>query len=370
MHVVRVRRPALLLGAVLATAVALPARAEPPRAGEGPWNHDLESHVSADGRRFERVGTAIERAGVASLARRADGALLAVFQWFPTERPEAFDRIARSLSEDGGRTWSPPQPIALTGLPAGYQRAFDPTLVTLPGGGWRLYFTSGPAPERGGPGVRRILSARSEDARTFAVEPGERFAVEGAETYDCAVARLGDRWHLLTPGPGPGRALHAVSDDGLAFERAADIALEGSGPWIGNLLAVDGGLRFFGSGREGWSARSANGTTWTLEDGVSFRGGDPAVIALEGGRWLMWATGGSRGTPEPRRGGGEARTPGAEPGAPTAPGRALGGPTLTCNEQYVFVLRGDELLQFDAVGLTLLKRVRLPAPESQAPQPR
>ncbi|MGA0059497.1 MAG: hypothetical protein ACO3RU_07915, partial [Planctomycetota bacterium] len=38
---------------------------------------------------------------------------------------------------------------------------------------------------------------------------------------------------------------------------------------------------------------------------------------------------------------------------------------ITSNERFVFVVRGDELLQFDATTLALVNRTRLPAPAAQ-----
>jgi hypothetical protein len=43
--------------------------------------------------------------------------------------------------------------------------------------------------------------------------------------------------------------------------------------------------------------------------------------------------------------------------------RPDGGTLMYATDKYVYVLRGDELMQFDANGLNLLKKVRLPAPE-------
>ena len=50
-------------------------------------------------RRFERVGTFVERAGVPCVIRDAKQRLGADFQWFPFDREEAFDKVAVVFSE-------------------------------------------------------------------------------------------------------------------------------------------------------------------------------------------------------------------------------------------------------------------------------
>ena len=109
--------------------------------------------------------------------------------------------------------------IELDTLPPGYDRAFDPTPVTLPDGRFRLYFTS----KQGG-GNTAIFSALSKDAIHYTLEPGMRFGVDGENVVDCSVAKLGDTWHLYAPVPREnGRAYHAVSKDGLQFEQQPEV---------------------------------------------------------------------------------------------------------------------------------------------------
>lgn len=108
----------------------------------GPWNRDLEWYESSDGLMFSKKGTFTERGGVPSLARAVDGRLFAVFQWFPLSRKEAFDQVGFKISSDQGLNWTSPELIGLSDLPPQLFRVFDPTLVSLPGGGFRLYFSS------------------------------------------------------------------------------------------------------------------------------------------------------------------------------------------------------------------------------------
>jgi len=52
--------------------------------------------------------------------------------------------VAVKFSYDGGLSWAPPQPVVIDGLPANYQRPFDPTLTRLSDGRLRMYFSSSP----------------------------------------------------------------------------------------------------------------------------------------------------------------------------------------------------------------------------------
>lgn len=259
----------------------------------GPWNRDLVWYESTDGENFNSLGTFVERAGVPSLARGADGKLYAVFQWFPLEEPEAFDQIAVMRSEDGGKTWFSPQTIQINGMPEGLFRAFDPTLIALPDGRFRLYFTSERVSGLRMRGNRAIFSAISSDALQYDFEPGERFGFEDQETYDTAVTHFKGAWHLYCPVQGEeGHAYHAISDDGLNFTEFSEVSIEEPWSWIGNVLAADEELLFYGSGPEGaWLAHSDDGEEWALDSNFRLPGGDPAVIQTDDHRLLLVVTG-------------------------------------------------------------------------------
>ena len=327
----------------------------------GPWDNALGLFASDDGVRFERRGTLVERGGVATVVADKSGRLAAAFQWFPLHRPEAFDRVAVAFSEDDGRTWSPPEPIAVEGLPAGYRRPFDPTLTVLRDGRYRLYFTShaGEAADapRDSQAMPGIFSATSTDAVHYHFDGGARFAVAGERVIDCAVAWLGEECHLFAPVQGkPGVAYHAVARDGLEFRRLPDLELDVEGSWLGCALAVDGGLRFFGTGAGGWSATSADGRTWRLDgergagQAPRHSGADPGVARTRDGRYVMVATVGGDGPgpadelPRQLR---EAGRPGSQP-------------VLFANNHSVYVLRGTTLYRFDAQSLELMATARLP----------
>lgn len=251
----------------------------------GPWSLDLKYALSTDGETFGEAETFVERAGVPSVIEDEDGRLIAAFQWFPQDN-DAWDRVAVSISEDQGETWSDPEAIVVDGLPSNYQRPFDPTLTLTPDGRIRLFFTSGegmPGPE----GTIEIYSAISEDGITYTFEEEPRLAVEGERVYDSAAIWFQETWHLSVPVHATG-AYHTTSTDGLTFEEPEVVA---STPWnwTGNyVLWGEDQFRFYGSGPGIiWWSESSDGSTWSTPKPTNTQGGDPAVVQLEDESYLM-----------------------------------------------------------------------------------
>lgn len=273
----------------------------------GPWDNDVLVYRLATNAAPERLNT-FERAGVPTLARLKDGRILAAFQHFPRDDQRNFDRVAVRFSSDEGRTWTTPEPIAVSGMEPGLARPFDPTLVPLPDGRVRLYFTSNRNPDfqRSTPA---IYSALSSDGIHYSFEPGVRFALEGRIVIDCAAALHQGVFHLIVPDNGmagdfgarrqrgqrlgEGTGYHAVSKDGLSFEHAADVKVAGNRRWLGNMQSDSGWLVFFGTGDAGgWSATSSNGEHWQLAGRApGVQGADPGVVKLADGAWLLAVTG-------------------------------------------------------------------------------
>ena len=277
-----------------ATPRATPAVAGTP-TGQGPWLNDLRIASSTDGRTFDSATLFQKSSGVPSLARLPDGRLLAAFQWFPDLSSPAWDRVAVKQSSDNGRTWSEPQAILVNGLPSSYTRPFDPTLVVLPDGRIRVYFTSNPegqtqtASDKNG-----FYSAISTDGVSYTWEPGTRFW-PGKSVVDCAAIYFDGRVHLMAPVMGSAAAYHTASRDGLDLVRLDDVpSLEGEN-WTGNLLSFPGGLRFYGTssmgGRGMWYRESADGGAWTSPRYLGINGGDPAVVQASDGRyWIVFVS--------------------------------------------------------------------------------
>jgi hypothetical protein len=271
-------------------------RPSPPANPQGdlanlPWNHDLTLLRSSDGLTFAAPTTVIERAGVPSVIGDRVGRLLAVFQWFPFDNRDAFDQVALSISTDDGKSWTKPEQIVVAGMPAELQRPFDPTIVDLLDGRFRIYFTSGP---RGPSIVPAIYSAISDDTIHYRFEPGARFAPP-AGTVDASIVQFQGRWHLISHNmqANTGKGYHATSADGLTFEQQPDVDVGVGRQWIGNALVRSANaIRYYGSGRDGiWSATSTDGVAWTLDAGSRTVAGDPSAVQLPNGQTLLIAVG-------------------------------------------------------------------------------
>jgi hypothetical protein len=249
----------------------------------------------------ERVAV-FERSGVPSLIRLSDGRLMAAHQWFPENDAAAFDKVAVRFSGDDGLTWSAPQVIELVGLPEDQRFPFDPTLLQLPDGRIRLYFTTNRARtfEQDRPWIASALSA---DGLRFVVEPGARLAIAGETVIDCAVVLHRELFHLYAPiQTGRGLGYHAVSRDGLSFERVANVALP-EVRWLGAALSSGDGIRFYGTRDPGlWSASSSDGAAWSAPTTITLQGADPGVVELPDGSGFFLVTGPPRpGTPSAGR---------------------------------------------------------------------
>jgi len=257
--------------------------------GPGPWDNRLVVARSEEGLNFDETGVVVaEGGGVPDLMRDAQGRLVAIFQYFPQDSDDEFDRIAVAFSDDEGRTWTKPQVITISGLPPVALKApCDPDIVLLADGRARLYFTCNMhGEERKWP---RTLSAVSTDGVHFDLEEGERFADPPNAVLDPSALRIGDQWHLYVPRMAPGApAYHLVSQDGLRFRRQEDVQIPGI-ELRGNVIEVPRGYRFYGCGRQGVAtAFSEDGTAWQLEaPGPVAPIGDPAVVRLRDGTYLM-----------------------------------------------------------------------------------
>jgi hypothetical protein len=293
-----------------------------------------------------------ERAGVPTIARMKEGRLVAAHQHFPENNDADFDKVAVRFSSDEGRNWTAPQVIRVEGLPEGMRFPFDPTLVPLPDGRVRLYFTGnmGRTFQRGTPAIH---SAISTDGMNYTYEPDVRFAVEGRMVIDCAVVLHNGVFHLYAPDNGPqmqpgrpprnqpaadrpreGVGYHATSKDGLNFTRVADVQIDGHRRWLGNAQSDGKVITFFGTGDPGeggfpvagrprggvWMGVSSDGREFRLVQTPSIPVADPGAVALREGGWIVVGT----GPPVRGRPGAMGRPAFGEP-PPGPPGQPRGG---------------------------------------------
>jgi hypothetical protein len=205
-----------------------------------------------------------ERAGVPTISRMKDGRLIAAHQFFPTNEANSFDKVAVHFSSDEGCTWTDSEVIRIAGLPEGMRFPFDPTLVVLPDGKIRLYFTSLHG-KRFEEDVPAIYSAISTNGLDYTFEPGTRFGISGRPVIDCAVVLHQGVFHLYSPDngvqldstnqkgsqpdllPRQGAGYHATSPDGLTFTRVEDVKVEGTRRWLGNAQSDGEVITFWGT---------------------------------------------------------------------------------------------------------------------------
>lgn len=305
---------------------------QPNANNPGPWDADVIVYHSGSGTKIEKLAT-FERAGVPTIARMKDGRLIAAHQYFPADDRANFDKVAIHFSADEGRNWTTPEVMQLTGLPEDMRFPFDPTLVPLPDGRIRMYFTS-VAQHRDEPALPGIHSAISKNGIDYTYEPGTRFAIEGRSVIDCAVALHNGVFHLYSPDNGAqdqqdprtrngppvmngveGVGYHATSKDGLNFTRQADVKIDGRRRWLGNAQSDGKVITFFGTGepldfvptpgqRGGnlWMATSTDGQSWQLIKSPAVMGADPGAITAKDGSLILITTGEPRaGTPSANR---------------------------------------------------------------------
>ena len=290
---------------------AAPGPGRPDMSRPGPWDNDLLVYRVAPGGEVNKVAT-FPRGGVATVARLKDGRLIAAHQYFPENEPENFDKVAARFSADDGKTWTGPKVIQLKGLPEGMRFPFDPTLVPLPDGRIRLYFTSlrGRRFEEDRPAIYSAISSNGID---YVVEPGKRFGIDGRPVIDCAVVLHKELFHLFAPDNGtdprgapPGGAYHAVSTDGLTFVRTNDLRMEGRNRWLGNAQSDGKQITFFGTADDArsslWMATSNDGYEWKAVESPIVRGADPGAVRAGDSSLIVIATGPPRpGTPSANR---------------------------------------------------------------------
>lgn len=259
-------------------------------AQTGPWNSPLKIARSIDGITFGTPEIFQDSAGVPSIIRWHGDTLISAFQWFrqPIGSP-SWDRVAVKFSYDKGLTWTEPTPIVLPDLPTGYQRPFDPTLVVAPGGGIRIFYSSGITK-----GLLDSLintySALSADGIHYTFEAGARVDHPTTQAIDPAVTWFHGMWHYACPyGPPPFIAYHAISSDGINFTRVPDIISDAIHNWTGNYMVNDTDeLRFYGCGSTAiWYNHSKNGGAWDGYVSTNINGGDPSVVKVEDGNYIM-----------------------------------------------------------------------------------
>ncbi len=256
--------------------------------GNPPWQNALIIVQSTDGINFNSPAIFQDSSGVPCIIQWKSDTLVAVFQWFRQPNPSpTWDRVAVKFSYDNGTSWTTPIPIVVNNLPANYQRPFDPTIVVTTDKKIRIFYSSSDG-MIGGPEIINTYSALSADGINYSFEPGPRFDHPTNRVIDPAVTIFNGTWHYTAPIGAPQEgAYHCTSADGLAFTQIGNINSDNNHNWTGNLL-VDGGLlRFYGSGPMIWYNSSADGNIWNGFVNTNIAGGDPGIVKLSNGKYIM-----------------------------------------------------------------------------------
>lgn len=255
-----------------------------------PYERPLKISSSNDGITFTNTAIFQDSSGVPSVIRWKGDTLACVFQWFrlPRNSP-SWDRVAVKFSYNAGQTWTEPTPIVINGLPAKYQRPFDPTLAVINNDSLRIYFSSSNGMPIGGlDSLVNTYSAVSTDGITYTFEPNARFDVVSKPVIDPAVIYFNGMWHYEAPsGPPQDGAYHATSNDGLNFTYQGKYTSDNQHNWTGNyMLNTPSELRFYGSGATIWYNYSLDGTTWQGYTNTNLIGGDPSITRLSDGKYV------------------------------------------------------------------------------------
>jgi hypothetical protein len=107
---------------------------------------------------------------------------------------------------------------------------------------------------------------------------------------DPAVIRFGPGWHYLAPAGAPqDGAYHYLGPDGVNFSPVPMIPSDGMHNWTGNYMVDSPAeLRFYGAGPNGiWYNSSPNGGLWNGYVNTNIMGGDPCVLKVEEGGYLI-----------------------------------------------------------------------------------
>ncbi|MCE3226335.1 MAG: repeat-like domain [Bacteroidetes bacterium] len=260
-----------------------------------PWLAPLKICSGSNGTSFSGATVFQDSSGVATVIRVGTSnsdTLIAAFQWFPMPMGNpGWDKVAVKYSYNGGASWTTPTTCTFVGLPAGFQRPFDPTLLQLPNGKIRMYFSCGPT--IGSTGSINTYAANSTDGKTYTFEPVASFDDAAKNAIDPAVGLLGSTYYYNSSTGVNGDPSHrAISTDAISFTTQATFPYDGIHVWLGNYLADGSALKFYGCGNSIWMNSTTNGSTWSgyVNTNVGM-GADPAVVKTKSGTYIMIYTG-------------------------------------------------------------------------------
>lgn len=295
--------------------------------------------LSNDGFKFEPTGDVFLRSAAApQLIRLPKGDLLAVFEYAGPAASAGKPSLWATRSKDDGKSWLPPRPIQLEGLPddADKMQIARPELIVMPNGMVRLFCcaseteTSRRKREKT---ATYILTATTRNGLTYQLEQRAIVECPGVESARPAAFWAAKQMVLLVAGESEsksgqtarsGMVQQFLSTDGRTFSRPDRAKLAGE---VGHVLRIDEHhyRMYITDGTEIHSRMSNDGIRWRDEAGVCLQNGSAAAVAPLGGKkYLMLycaAGGGSKDAKAPELAAsppvGEGED-GGRPGSPTS----------------------------------------------------
>ncbi len=262
----------------------------PGEGGDTPGGHDpfvdqTYYATSSDGLNWSAGTLLADKASVPDVMTASDGALWAYWVDFTYMTGPNMERIGIARSDDNGESWEMLGNVNFTGL--GNIVPVDPDVVELSDGRFRMYFYDIAVRELAHP----IYSAISEDGINFTLEEGTRVIID--EIYDPDVVQLPDGGYRMYLNSGD--ILSAHSADGLDFVPDDGVrVLNGSVP--GSILMPDGTIRMYNCAQGISVYESQDGLNFTLlkQGVIRDQGGqgqilcDPSVTAIPGGYLIVY----------------------------------------------------------------------------------
>ncbi len=264
-------------------------------AQTGPWQSPLKICTGASPTIFNAATVFQDSSGVPSVIRKGTASsdtLMAALQWFPAPMFSTYwDKVAIKFSYNGGTTWTTPTTCTFVGLPVGYQRPFDPSLVQMPNKQIRIYFSCGVNSPP--PGGIDSYSGLSNDGITYTFEPGPKYNDASKNAIDPSVAYFGSAYYYNSwTGTNTNGAFRATSNNATSFTVQTVFPYDGTHLWLGNYMLDGTTMRFYGCGSNIWMNSTTDGTTWAgYSNTNASMGADPAVVRNKAGTYILIYTG-------------------------------------------------------------------------------
>jgi len=256
-------------------------------------SYNLYQYTSTDGTTFSQPKLIQDSADVPSLAMDTAGTLYLLYQNFKgcPSFPDC-DKIVMRTSADTGSTWSNKSLVSIQNFPA-YTRPFDPTILLLPNGNMRLYYSTCTTGSMQLDSTCGTYSALTLNGSTFTYEPGERFGMPTKAVIDPAVIYYNGLYHYGAPAGAPqDGAYHATSNDGLNFTLIDSTQSDIQHNWTGNFM-IDDSIRFYGYSSPKsfnlWWASSSDGSSYSSFTHTNIEAKDPAVFKAGPNRYILIA---------------------------------------------------------------------------------